>query len=209
VRDEDAGRGPLREQVLDEADAVDVEVVGRLVEQQQLRLQRQRQRQGRALAFAAGGDRGVQRFVEPEAVQVLDQPRFRLPARALVRYVFQPTARDEALAQRRRSRERRLLLDEADAQAVAAADFAAVERQVAGDHPEQRRLAGAVAPDESDAFAAAHRERGTIEQRVQPVGEFGVREGDQWHEAREDRTVPATATGRLDELFRRPDGNRV
>ena len=43
VSDDDGGRA-LEQQVLEQRDAVDVEVVGRLVEQQQLRLQRERER---------------------------------------------------------------------------------------------------------------------------------------------------------------------
>ena len=72
--------------------------------------------------------------------------------------------------------------------------IAVVEREVAGNHPEQRGLAGAVAPDEADALAAAHDKRGAVEQRVQPVGEFGIGEGDQGHAAREHRTPCARAT---------------
>jgi hypothetical protein len=45
------------QQFLEQRDAVDVEVVGRFVEQQQLRLQREREGQRGALALAAGEPR--------------------------------------------------------------------------------------------------------------------------------------------------------
>src|SRR5690606_38618389 len=88
-----------------------------------------------------------------------------------------------------------LLLDDADTQSVAAAELTAVERELARDHPQQRRLAGAIAADQADAFPAAHRQVGAVEQWVQPEGEFGVGEGEQRHEAREHGTVVASLRG--------------
>ena len=52
VRDDDRRR-LLAQQLLEQRDAVDVEMIGRLVEQQQVGRQRERQRERRALALAA------------------------------------------------------------------------------------------------------------------------------------------------------------
>ena len=54
VADDDGGR-TLQQQLLEQQDAVDVEMVGRLVQQQQVGLQRHRERQRRTFAFPAGG----------------------------------------------------------------------------------------------------------------------------------------------------------
>ena len=83
VRDHDRRR-LLAHQVLEQRDAVDIEVIGRLVEQQQIRRERQRQRERRALLLATRRRRGRRRFVETEAVQIFDEPRFDAPAFALV-----------------------------------------------------------------------------------------------------------------------------
>ena len=53
VRDHDRGRA-LEQQLFQRRDAVDVQVIGRLVEQQQVGLQRQCERERGALALAAG-----------------------------------------------------------------------------------------------------------------------------------------------------------
>ncbi len=53
VGDDDAGR-QLRQQFLEALDAVDVEMIGRLIEQQELGLQREGEGERRTLALAAG-----------------------------------------------------------------------------------------------------------------------------------------------------------
>ena len=133
-------------------------MVGRLVEQQQVGLERERQRERGALALAARGALRRLRLVETEAMQEFREPRLDAPARALVGEVAKAAAQHEALAQRRRRRQQRLLLDEHRADAIGALDVAVVERLLTGDHAQQRRLAGAVAADESDALAGADRE---------------------------------------------------
>ena len=50
-------------------------------------------------------------------------------------------------------RQDRLLPDRHDAQAGGLLQFAVVQGQAAGDDFEQRRLAGAIAADQADAFA--------------------------------------------------------
>ncbi len=118
-------------ELLDALDGVEVEVIGGLVEQQQVGRERERERQRRALALAARRGLGTHRLVEAEAMQVLDESRLGAPMLALVVpglvAVDEPAAQREALAQRGRGRQHRLLLDQHRAQAVAALHLAVVE----------------------------------------------------------------------------------
>ena len=180
VRDDDQRRAS-QQQVLEQRDGVDVEVVGRLVEQQQVGRQREGERERGALGLAPGQLRRILRLVEPEAMQVLDESRFDAPAVAFVGEAFQAAAQREALAQRRRRRDVRLLFDERHGQAVALLQIAVVERDPPRDHVQQRALAGAVAPDQPDAVALEQRQAGAVEQRMQAEGEFGVEQGGERH----------------------------
>ncbi len=150
---------------LEQADAFDVEVVGGLVEQYQVRLERERERQRGTLDFTAGSLCGRRLPVESEAVQVLGQARLGAPALALVLDAVEPPAPGEAFAQRCGGWQRRLLLDQRDPKPVGAAQFAVVQRRKAGDYREQRRLPAAVAADEADALALPYRQLGAVEQR--------------------------------------------
>ena len=108
VRDHDAG-GHLQQQLFEPLDAVDVEMVRRLVEQQQLRLQRERECQRRAFALATGAVARVALGVEVKAMQKLLQPRFHSPLLAIV--WVRPIG-EQAVAQGRRGCELWLLLHE-------------------------------------------------------------------------------------------------
>ena len=163
VRDHDGG-GRFGDELLDQRDAVEVEMIGRLVQQQEVRRQRERERQRRALLLAARRGLGRGRLVEAEAMQVFDEPRLGAPAVALVVNRFELAAKREAFAQRRRARQLRLLLDQHDREPVARLHLPVVELPLSRDHLQQRRLAGAVAADEADALAFAHDEVGAVEQ---------------------------------------------
>ena len=65
-----------------------------------------------------------------------------------------------------------LLRQEADAQVLAGADLAAVERHLPHDEAEQRGLAGAVGPDQPDAHARLDVQAGLVEERLAAEG-FG------------------------------------
>ena len=84
VRDDDGRRVAGHQQALELLDAVDVEVIGRLVQQQYVGFQGKRAGERGALAFAAGepGCRGG--AFESEAMQVLYDPRVDPPAHPLV-----------------------------------------------------------------------------------------------------------------------------
>ena len=67
-----------------------------------------------------------------------------------------------------------LLRHVADAQPLGLLQQAVVELLEAGDHLQQRRLAGAVSADQADALACLERERGAVEQGDVTVGEVGI-----------------------------------
>ena len=200
VGDEDDRRIERRELVLEPLEALDVEVVRRLVEQQQVGVDRERAREGRAGQLSAGEarERPVEVLVaEAEAAKrprgtlapgpatrVLELPlRVRVaPQRPLVvragghlaleapelllecEQVLRP--RDGVLAQREVELARRALVVERDARALGERQLAALERDLARDRAEQRRLAGPVRARERQAVALSDRERHPVEEGV-------------------------------------------
>jgi hypothetical protein len=83
VRDDDAG-DVLLQQVFERHDAVDVEVVRGLVQQQQLGVEREGEGERRALSLAAGDFGRIRVDVHVEAMQEFRKPRFRVVAVAFV-----------------------------------------------------------------------------------------------------------------------------
>ena len=131
-------------------------------------------------------DAGSQRFVEPEAMQEFDEPRFDAPTVALVVRVLvvggEIAAQRQALAQRRCRGQLRFLFDQHDTQSIAQLAGSPPSRSArARDDVEQRRLAGAVAADETDALAVVKREVGAVQQGMQAEGEFGRLKRDNRH----------------------------
>src|SRR5579872_2427809 len=179
VSDHGGGRY-LEQQPLQTLDGLDVEVVGGLVQQQQIRLQRQRQRQSGALALSAGAGVRRHRAREIKALQVLPEARVHAPVLALVRTRSLRT-QPQALVQSRRGRQLRLLLDEHQAQAVAPLHLAFIERLLSREHREQSRLAGAVAADQPEALAGENGELRAVEQRALAEGELRLAKCDQGH----------------------------
>ena len=173
MRDHDRG-GLLAQQLLEKRDAVEVQMIGRLVEQHEIGREREGERKRRTLAFAARGLTGRRRLVKAEAMQVLDEPRLGAPVLALVQELAELAAKREAFTHGGRGRKRRLLLHEHGAKAVAPLDLAVVEVARAVDHVKQRGLAGAVAPDEADVLAVIHDERRPVEEGMQSERELGV-----------------------------------
>ena len=183
MRDDDRGRAVVDEQLLEPLDAVDVEVVRRFVEQQQLRFERERNGEGRTLALAArhaGRRRGA---VETEPVQVLDESRLAR-ASAPVRPRSSSSPPHAASASRTvgafgSSGSCRTVTTR---RPVGALQVAVVECSPSCDHVEQRRLAGAVAADQADALAGLEREFRAIEQWMCAECQFGTQEREQRHD---------------------------
>src|SRR5688572_27720152 len=118
----DDDRGLLQQQVFQHQDAVDVEVVGRLVEQQQVGLEGEGPRQRGALALAARHALRRAVGVEAEAVEEF----------------LQLVPLDGRIVHGQR-----FLLHQHDVRALGQPHFAFVERNPAGDGGEERGLAGA------------------------------------------------------------------
>src|SRR5690606_21120413 len=222
----DAGREPLQERavvgdeqhaalerahaVLQPADGREVEVIGRLVEQQQLRIRHQRPREADAPLPAARqlgqalfrrqlqlGEDALDLLLEAPAAFGLDaalevlqlpQPGAIQPGggAALVLVdqrlqVRQPAG--DVLVHAQIEGVGKRLLELADAQPVLAPDLARVRLLLAGDDAQQCRLAGAVAADQAHALVRLQRERGVTQQRLVPDVERDVVEDEQGHGA--------------------------
>ena len=92
--------------------------------------------------------------------------------------------------------EHRFLRHVADAHALRHLQQAVVELFEAGDDLQHRRLAGAVAADQPEAFAGFKREGSTIEQGHMAIGEVGVGEGKDSHGVTSDRGAQRAASGK-------------
>ncbi len=200
VRDEDHGRVERGQLALEPLEALHVEVVRRLVEEEQVGIGRERPRERRACELAAreGIERAVEVGVtEPEAAQdrrgpvapgpasgVLE-PRLRLAVAAERRRgvvagrhrLLEPRellldrdevagAREGVLAQRETLAARWSLVVQSDARVLRERQLAALERRLADESPEQRRLARAVRTREREPVAASQPERDPVEERV-------------------------------------------
>ena len=200
MRDEHHGRVDVSELALEPLDAVDVEVVRGLVEQQQVGSAGEcaRERRARELAAREGRERAVEIVVgeaEPAhdgagvvapsvAARVLEARLRPAVARERARVVvagghrlLEPAqlalggdevvrAGEDVLAQAQRPFERRPLVVQRDARALLERELAAVLLGLAGEDPEQRRLAGAVRAGERDPVAALDFERDAVEEQV-------------------------------------------
>ena len=171
-------RRAIEQQLFEPLDAVDVEVVGRLVEQQQVGLERQRARPApRACVRRPRAPDGAAVAVEAEAVQVLDQARFGAPALALVLdRIETDRARRRLRATVARGGQLGLLLDMRDAQARAAAASrhrrAAMRPAMTSSNDDLPVPLRPIRPMRSPGIET---EVGTVEQRLRAEGEFGAR----------------------------------
>ena len=151
MADDHHDAGPLVEVVLEGAEGVEVEVVRRFVQQQDVRLldQREQQLQPPSLAARERADGGELRVtVEPEAAHQSDVLHRR---RALVpRHGITHALREVEVAPE--------LVVVADADGASALDGALCGHQPARDDLEQRALAGPVRPDDADPVPRLERE---------------------------------------------------
>ncbi|MNS33755.1 hypothetical protein D3C72_658730 [compost metagenome] len=201
------------QQVFEPADGGDVEVVGRFVEQQDVRLGHQPLRQRHALLQAAGqrihahvriqaeaGQRGFHAGAQRPGVGGVQFGLYamQLGQRGLVvmgvelgqrRLVAGQQVVRGAHAQAHRvehgqaGRELWLLRHICSGHAALAGDQAIVRGGHAGHDPQQRRLARAIAADQANAFAGFQRKIGVVEQCHVPEGELGIGNGEQGHGA--------------------------
>ncbi len=200
------------DELLEPRDRADVEVVGGLVEQQDVGLRGECLREGHALLPATGERLDARVGEKPEARDHAVDAMPDVPAvlvelalqaihggmRGLV--VWRVLERDERLVVRPQrlalapesqrdgfvhgviAGEGGLLLEQRNARLRCHPALAIVERRGTGQHAEQRRLAGAVAPDEAHVLARLDLELGVIEQRKMAVRETRMGEGEDRHE---------------------------
>ena len=165
-RDHHHAAGEFEQRVFQRAQRLDVEVVGRFVEQQHVAACEQRLGQVQPAALAAG-----QRADELLLVVALEVEAAEVGAR---RHLELADGEDvEAAGDRPPTRScrcassSRALVDERHACTVwPIDDFAAVRLFLAGDHAEQRRLAGAVRADDADDRARRHLEAQVVDQQA-------------------------------------------
>ena len=144
VADEDERRAPRIEFTLQPLDGRQIEMVGRLIQQKNIRIGRQRAGERRAARLAAGNLLRV--FIAGE--------RERLhQTLGGMQVVERRQARAHIIAQRRKAGEIRLLRHVANGSAGLQEARAVIGLDQAGGDPEQRRFAGAVAPDQRRAVA--------------------------------------------------------
>ncbi|MCY1172293.1 hypothetical protein D9M73_124260 [compost metagenome] len=143
MADDDKGTAKALEPFLDPFDRANVEVVGRLVEQQHIGILREGAHDRRPAALAA---RGLGRFAREINAELVGN---RLGFIALRRIV----ARQHIIGERRKARHRRFLLelDHARARHDRAPPLVGID--LAAEQLEQGRLARAVAPDQRQPVA--------------------------------------------------------
>ncbi len=186
-------------------------MVGGLVQQQHVGRADQRLRQRHALLPASGqvAHRPVRRqselsqhgvdavrqrpaaaFVEPALQRIhAGQARGAIAVRKQRQCVmvvrqqpaFVPESERHGIEDREIRIERRLLHHAGDARAGRDPGVAGIQVGDSGQDAQQRRLAGAVAADEPDAFAGIELEIGGVEQRMVAERQAGARKGDQRH----------------------------
>jgi hypothetical protein len=205
VRDQEQRARVALEPVLEPQHRVEVEVVGRLVEQQQVGARRERLREVEAHAPAAREARdrvGVARVGDAQARQELGRPRARgvaadllvpvvqLGERVAVRGVLALLAGERGfdLAQLdvavehevegRRARPRASPARRARSSSAAAGRPCRILVDLAAQQREQARLAAAVGPDDADAMPRVHGHRRAFEQAVRAAREREVVEPD-------------------------------
>lgn len=171
--DDDRGALPGAQHFFEPGNAVEVEVVGGLVEQQQVGLLDQGAGQRDALARTArqAGDLGVRG--QAELFQHGAYARRALPVFVVAFDVADHVEDSGVFVQLR------LLFDRGHAQPRTAGDVAVVGNGAAIQQPQQRGLAGAVAADEADALAGLDGEVGVVQQRMVAIGQLDVGQGDE------------------------------
>src|SRR5581483_3728062 len=199
VGDEDQRAVVAEQELLEPRDRRDIEMVGRLIEQQDVGRAHERTGQHHLPADTAGtiGEALVRRQVQPTqyrldllahvpTVERFDArlqggesfERRALPAARLVRdaVIFRQYATELAQSRRHDFEHglirigRHFLLEMRDTQRVLAPDFAVIRSRGSGDHAKQRGLAGAVAADEAHALARSDLKVDVREQRQMAVG---------------------------------------
>src|SRR6185503_4866925 len=167
VRDHDGAARELEQRLLERAQRVDVEVVRRLVEEEDVAARAQELREMDAVPLAAREIRDALLLVGALEVEPRDVlARIDLALAELDRVV---AARDLLPDVVRRVEVGPRLVDVGELDGLADAEGPVVGLRLAGDHPKQRRLAGAVRADDADDAGGGQREGEVVDE--EPVAE--------------------------------------
>src|SRR6185437_12378214 len=153
VADDDDGAGIVAQHLLQQVEGFEVEVVGGLVEDEDITGQRQEARKAQAAAFAARQffDRGAGLLGrEQEVLHVAHD----VLGHAIDDQRVGPAGGDRLLEGRGRIEPGAALVEGRDFEVGAEADAAGVGGELAGEQLDQRGLAGAIGADDADAVAA-------------------------------------------------------
>jgi hypothetical protein len=164
VADDDGAAGEGEQRVLEVAQGVDVEVVGRLVEQQQVAALFDQLGEVDAVALAAGQHADLLLLVGAVEVELADVGAGVDVAAADAEDLL--TAGDLLIDATCRGRARRGSGRRGDVDRLADLELAAVGLLLAGDHAKQRRLAGAVGADDADDAALRQGEVQVVEEQA-------------------------------------------
>ena len=177
VGDHDHGDPAGKQVVGQPLHALDVEVVGRLVEQHQVQVAHQRRGQAHAPALTAGerADGGLQTELgHAEPAEDLAHPRVRGPLEGGHAQRGEHDVGDGGLRV-----ELGALGHHGHVQAAVVAHAPGVRLDDAGQNLQQGGLAAAVEADHADAVAGLHAEADAVEQGLEPVGLGDVLQVDQ------------------------------
>ncbi len=199
VGDEQHGAGEGRDLLFQPGDGIEIQMVGRLIEQQQVRVRHQRTRQCDTTAPAAGqvfhhgvfrqaqaGQHGIDTLLELPAIDafqrdlhmletlevrlgVADQVMIFRQQRARLRQAFSDDIEDGTSFGGRQ-----VLREHADLEARRLPQLTGIGLEFAGDQLEQGRLAGAVAADERQTLAALDDKVRPVEQDVMAIGQLKI-----------------------------------
>ena len=170
VADDDQRRAAAVELAFQPFDGRKIEMVGGLVQQQDVGRGRQYARQRRAAGLAAGELHRLFVAAKRELLQEIAR---------LIAVVARAETGFDIGKRCRRASEIRLLRQIADGRARLHEAAAAIGFDYACRDLQQRRLARAVAPDQADALGRRHRKLDTCEQRRAAKGELDVLQLDQ------------------------------
>ncbi len=170
VADDDDGRAGGFELGFEAFDRRDVEMVGGLVEQENVGLGRKHAGERRAPALAAREPRRLLLPREPKALEQIARP---------VRIVARRKSRRDEGAGGGEAGEIGLLRQIADGRRRLNEAAAAIRLDETGGDLEQRRFARAVPPDETEPLARRDRKLGAVEQRGAAEGEMDVLEQEE------------------------------
>ncbi len=174
-------RAPVRQVLGEPGDALDVEVVGGLVQDDQVLLLDEQlgERDPAPLATGQRTDDGVQPLREARQVQPAEQPGqyvpdLGVPGPLVVRHVA-----DDLVAHGGLGVEGIVLGEHADPQPAGVRDPSGVGLLQLGEHPDEGGLAVAVASDDPDPVPFLHTERDTVQQGTGAVHLADVLDIDQ------------------------------